>query len=586
MLNTFVAGNPGSVRASADAIRKTGAGVEDTAEGWHRSRSRSEAVWEGQAADGFRESAGRNGKDADSLADLFARMAGAMTVFADDLDTVKARMEQAKQAAHEGKLTVQPNAIQPPAASPTGPPEPLQGRASAADNAAHSQASADFQAAQALHGQQQAAYAEAQAIVAEARQIEQAAHVKLTDALNATSNGLGGLTQSGTWGEAAATPTSPAAVALAGAAATLETHSVNATRGMFEKATAGGPAAVSAAWSSMSAAQRGELISKYPQLVGGADGVPAVSRDQANRSLLAGQRQSLLSKLRDAEGAARSTRNVPGARYEEHEERAEQYREALSGLDQLQQKLDQPGKYLLGIDATAHGRGHTIVASGNPDTADHVLTSVPGTFSDLGDAMSYVDHNDHLLNRAQQLAPGQQMAAVTWSDYNSPPDLLSASSGDFAEHSEGHLAQFQQGLRASHEGPPSHNTVLGHSYGSTLVGYAARDHGLAANDIAFVGSPGVGVDHASDLGVPGQHVWSGTAGNDIIHPLTPSLNPLDIGDGAKNQWFGMDPSDPHFGGQQLATDPNAGHSDYWDRKQSLDAMAKVVAGTAQGPGKP
>lgn len=586
MLNTFVAGSPGSVRACADAIRQTGVGVEDTAEGWHRARSCSESVWEGQAADGFRDSASRNGRDADGLADLFIRMARAMSVFADDLDTVRARMEHAKQAAREGKLSVLLNSIQLPDTPPTGLPGTLPGRASAAESAAHSQATADFQAAQALQQQQQAAYAEAEAIVTEARQFERAAHARFTDALNATSNALGGVGQAGTWGQAAAAPTSATAAALAGAAANLETHSANATRTMFEKATAGGPAAVSAAWASMSVAQRGDLVSKYPQLVGGADGVPTVSRDQANRSLLAGQRQSLLSKLRDAEGAARSTRGVPGSRHGEHEAEAEQYREALCGLDQLQQKIDQPGKYLLGIDATAHGRGHTIVASGNPDTADHVMTSVPGTYSDLGDAMTYVDHNDHLLNRAEQFAPGQQMSAITWSDYNSPPDLVAAADGDFAEQSEGHLAQFQEGLRATHEGPPSHNTVLGHSYGSTLVGYAARDHGLAANDIAFIGSPGVGVDNANELGVPGQHVWSGTAGNDKIHPLTPSMNPADIGDGAKNQWFGMDPSDPHFGGQQLATDPNASHSDYWDRKQSLDAMAEVVAGTAQGSAKP
>lgn len=585
MLNTFVAGNPGSVRSSAEAIRQTGASVEDTAEGFHRSRSRSEGIWEGQAADGFRDQAGRTGKDADGLADLFGRLAQALTVFADDLDTVRARVEQAKQAAREGELTVLPNAITPPIPL-AGAPAPLPNGASAADSAAHSQATAGFQAAQTLHGKQQAAYDEAQATVNEARQIERSAHTKLTEALNAASSGLGGLSQSGAWTQAATSPTNPAAAALAGAATAMDDHAANATRTTFESAVKGGPAATSAAWSTLSTAQRGDLISKFPQLVGGADGVPAVSRDQANRSLLAGQRQSLLSKLRDAQGAARSTRNVPGAHYEEHEERAEQYREALTGLDQLQQRLDQPGKYLLGIDATAHGRGHTIVASGNPDTAGHVLTCVPGTFSDLGDAMSYVDHNDHLLDRAQHFAPGQQMAAVTWSDYNSPPSLFDAASGSFAEHSEGHLAQFQDGLRASHEGPPSHNTVLGHSYGSTLVGYAARDHGLAANDIAFIGSPGVGVDHTHDLGVPGQHVWSGTAGHDIIRPLTPSLNPADIGDGANNQWFGMDPSGPHFGGQQLATDPNAGHSDYWDRKQSVDAMAKVVAGAAQGPSKP
>ncbi|HEY2763441.1 MAG TPA: alpha/beta hydrolase [Pseudonocardiaceae bacterium] len=78
---------------------------------------------------------------------------------------------------------------------------------------------------------------------------------------------------------------------------------------------------------------------------------------------------------------------------------------------------------------------------------------------------------------------------------------------------------FQDGLRATHQGPPSHNTVLGHSYGSTVVGYAARDHRIVADDVIFVGSPGVGVEHATDLHLPPSHVWSSHAANDLVRPL-------------------------------------------------------------------
>lgn len=73
----------------------------------------------------------------------------------------------------------------------TGLPGTLPGRASTAKSAAHSQATVDFQTAQALQQQQQAAYAEAEAIITEARQFERAAHARLTDASNATSNALG-----------------------------------------------------------------------------------------------------------------------------------------------------------------------------------------------------------------------------------------------------------------------------------------------------------------------------------------------------------------------------------------------------------
>ena len=77
-------------------------------------------------------------------------------------------------------------------------------------------------------------------------------------------------------------------------------------------------------------------------------------------------------------------------------------------------------------------------------------------------------------------------------------------------------------------------TVLGHSYGSLVVGQAADGHGggpsggvtghvgnggssrLDADSIVFVGSPGVGAGSAAELRVPGGEVWATTARNDVI----------------------------------------------------------------------
>ncbi len=86
----------------------------------------------------------------------------------------------------------------------------------------------------------------------------------------------------------------------------------------------------------------------------------------------------------------------------------------------------------------------------------------------------------------------------------------------YAEHGAGALDSFENGMRASHVGGPSIGTVIGHSYGTTLVGAAASDgHHLAANNIVAVASPGMLVDHAGDLSInPGGTVYAMTDTHD------------------------------------------------------------------------
>jgi len=65
-----------------------------------------------------------------------------------------------------------------------------------------------------------------------------------------------------------------------------------------------------------------------------------------------------------------------------------------------------------------------------------------------------------------------------------------------AEQLHGHAVHGEQAA--------GHHTVLGHSYGTTVIGVTAEDT-IAADDLILIASPGVGPDKASDLHLTGQN---------------------------------------------------------------------------------
>ena len=84
------------------------------------------------------------------------------------------------------------------------------------------------------------------------------------------------------------------------------------------------------------------------------------------------------------------------------------------------------------------------------------------------------------------------------------------------------MRSFQKGVHASHLGPPAHTTVIGHSYGTLVVG-AAASTALAADDVVLVASPGIDVDHVQDLRLAGidpaenrHHVYATASPTDPI----------------------------------------------------------------------
>ena len=150
------------------------------------------------------------------------------------------------------------------------------------------------------------------------------------------------------------------------------------------------------------------------------------------------------------------------------------------------------------------------MALGNPDRAGPGADLRAGDDRRPADVAGELGRAARVLARCAALAPSEETAAVLWLDYDAPDFLHEAACAGQAQDAGPALHRFQEGLRATHDGPPARQTVLGHSYGSLVVGTAARDHGLAADALVFVGSPGVGVDRAAELR-PAARARSGRA---------------------------------------------------------------------------
>lgn len=229
----------------------------------------------------------------------------ALHVLDGELEAVTKRMHHAVEVAQSGGLHVAANLIFPPKPVTMSKPQRPDGRMSAEESRQHSDAVAQFEAAQAEHARKQQAYEEARATVQDARQKEHTAHRQFADAMNKVLAQLQDIPNHDEWAKAGQHPSTPAASSLAQTAGQLDEVSAKATHSMLTRASSNGPAATNAAWSVMTSAQRTELINQHPKMVGSTDGVPVVARDQANRSILGSERARLENRLKNIKETVR-----------------------------------------------------------------------------------------------------------------------------------------------------------------------------------------------------------------------------------------------------------------------------------------
>lgn len=358
------------------------------------------------------------------------------------------------------------------------------------------------------------------------------------------------------------------------------------------------PAERRAWWAGLTDEQREEYLAVYPDQIGNLDGIPALVRDAANRDNL----QLLMGKLEGRDDEDSVTKLA-----------------ALREIDRQLRAVREPGEppmYLLGIGD--QGNGRAIVSYGNPDTSKNVAAYVPGLNTSLDEEFARDD-----LKRARDLAiasnrHGESAAAITWLGYDAPqsPDgwgTFAVAGGGRAEDGGRSFSGFMGGLAATNEHANPHMTAIGHSYGSRTVGAATQQAGgiPGVDDIVFVGSPGVGVDSADDLGVGRGHVFVGAASNDIVTKI-PAKEQFAVGGagilaggpaaaylfggladpGGDDVWFGRDPASESFGARRFEVGdgpPLLGrggmsvdaHSEYFNPvadKSSVDNMALIAAG--------
>ncbi|MEP6981682.1 MAG: alpha/beta hydrolase [Nakamurella sp.] len=307
-----------------------------------------------------------------------------------------------------------------------------------------------------------------------------------------------------------------------------------ATAGAFPPPV-GGPAPLAAWWTSRSWTEQQAVLHADPRAIGSTDGLPVTARDQANRLALDGREGQIQAALDAGDpalagveidpldpgvflGGAALARGVAlGALHREKE---------TIGLmrSELESPRSQP-LYLLDADLT--GRGRAVVSIGDPDTADHVATYVPGAASDVGGLGGELD-------RVQAWADGtaeftaRSTAGVVWLGYDSPRDVIEAAHDAYADAGAPALVAFQQGLRVAHQGAPSRNVVIGHSYGALTVAAASTGGNvLAADGLLLIAPVGLEVGSVTDLhldGVPpeevGDRVLSMLHRNDAIQAST------------------------------------------------------------------
>jgi hypothetical protein len=244
--------------------------------------------------------------------------------------------------------------------------------------------------------------------------------------------------------------------------------------------------------------------------------------------------------------------------------------------------LNRSDMYLLGFDGI--GDGHAAVSYGNPDTAPNTAVYVPGTGSSLTGAGHDLGRSIGMYKLAEEQAPGQS-ASVYWLGYNAPQwNVPGPASQSFADAGGQQLAAFVNSLNADHVGA-DHVTVIGHSYGSTVVGDAFAHFGMKAGDAVFVGSPGTTVQTAGQLNVDPSHVWAGKAKFDPIPEISADVNPDHWFDDHSLR-FGNDPTSTAFGGQTFDSGDGSSvataHSGYWDDgSPSLANMTDIVLGKYQ-----
>lgn len=217
------------------------------------------------------------------------------------------------------------------------------------------------------------------------------------------------------------------------------------------------------------------------------------------------------------------------------------------------------GRQFLAFDP--RGNGRVVEVFGDLGAADRIEVLVPGSSTTADNYNAGLDFvRDRapavqaraLYDATRAAAPGQHVAVIAWLGYDAPQGVgRTAAREELARAGASALDRFTSDLVTLR--PNARVTVIGHSYGSVVVGLAAADLPSQVKDLVVVGSPGMGVLRAADLHTS-AHVWAGQAARDWIN-WVPAVKVWGAGHGPL-------PTTPGFGGRVFGTNGVIDHDHY------------------------
>jgi hypothetical protein len=342
-------------------------------------------------------------------------------------------------------------------------------------------------------------------------------------------------------------------------------------------------------WKTLNAEQQSRLISDHPPELGNLNGVPVAVRSRVNQAVMRDdlRRVEELAALRGV--GVNDVLADPG-QYRLPAVAITRYANAFRTRQGLEASGGPADVFLLKYQPEAFGgEGAAAIAIGNPDTAANTAVLVKGAATSVREGTLVEAEGRRLYQGSARADWGNRTAVVTWVGYDAPNNWFDPGLRDveMARGGARVLAADVNALAVTHEGPPRHMTVVGHSYGSTLVADAAAAYGMHANDVVLVGSPGTDLARsAADFHLPqGGHLYVGAASGDAV-----TWSPAQVtGPGLVGVSFGglgNDPAVDGYGSTRFKAEvpghsmnPVYDHLHYFDEgSESLFSMSDVVSG--------
>jgi WXG100 family type VII secretion target len=276
-------------------------------------------------------------------------------------------------------------------------------------------------------------------------------------------------------------------------------------------------------WTSLSQAERDQLLEDWPDKLGNLNGIPTVDRDKANRTIMQ-QDINRPAEVAEARGVTVDEVLAHPDQYGMNPRMMARYHNALKVEEGLQHNADRTGApTFLQIYQPEEfdGAGRAAIAIGDPDAAANTAVVVPGTSHSVTEGWLSSDDASNIYNETRAADPSRSTSVLAWMGYDAPDSLTDPQVGQTGlAHQGGQLlASDVNALAATHhDGVPTHITAIGHSYGSTTVADAAAGYGMKVNDVVLVGCPGTDMaKNAADFHLPeGGHVYVGSASTDPI----------------------------------------------------------------------